>query len=90
MAKRLSDDVLRREGAVSEAQLGRQFCRNCGGGIILDDADRRDMSVPHRRICRKCGSEYGTTPATLYPSRGEYSDVRPGFYSSSSDQPIQR
>jgi hypothetical protein len=90
MAKRLSDDVLRREGVISEDQLGRELCRNCGGGIVLDDADRRDMTVPHRRICRNCGSEYGTTRATLYPSRAEYSDVKPGFYSSSVDQPSQR
>ncbi|MET0152873.1 MAG: hypothetical protein ABW298_09735 [Candidatus Binatia bacterium] len=90
MAKRLGDDVLRREGAISEDQLGRQFCRNCGGGIVLDDTDHRGMKVPHRRICRNCGSEYGTTSATLYPSRSEYSDVRPGFYSSPNDQPSQR
>jgi hypothetical protein len=88
MAKRLSDDVLRREGVVSEDQLGREFCRNCGGSIVVDGADHRDLSVPHRRICRNCGSEYGTTRATLYPPRSEYSDVRPDFYSS--DPPSQR
>ncbi len=90
MAKRLSDVVLRREGAATEDQLGRQICRNCGGGIVLDGADRREMNVPHRLVCRNCGSEYGTTQATLYPSRSEYSNVKPGFYSSPIDQPSQR
>jgi ribosomal protein S27AE len=90
MAKRLNDDVLRREGVVLESQIGRQFCRNCGGGIVLDAADHRDADVPHRRVCRKCGGEYGTTLATLHPRATEYSNVRPGFYSSSSDQPSQR
>jgi hypothetical protein len=90
MAKRLSDDVLCREGAISEGELGRELCRNCGGGIVLDGADRREMNVPHRRICRNCGSEYGTTRATLYPSLSVYSVVNPGFYSSPADQPSQR
>jgi hypothetical protein len=90
MAKRLRDDVLRPEGAIAEDQLGKQFCRNCGGGIVLDGADRRKMSVPHRRICRNCGGEYGTTRATLYPPRSDYSVVRRDFYSSPSDQPSQR
>jgi hypothetical protein len=85
MAKRLNDDVLRREGAILESQIGRQFCRNCGGGIVLDAVDRRDADVPHRRICRKCGGEYGTTMATPYPRLTEYSNARPGFYSHLSD-----
>ena len=90
MAKRLSDDVLRREGVISEAQFGRQFCRNCGGGIILDDEGHRGRNVPHRRVCRKCGSENGTTRATLYPPRSEYGNAPQGFYSGSSDQPSKR
>jgi hypothetical protein len=89
MAKRLSDDVLRREGAISEGQLGRQLCRNCGGAIVLNDAGR-DANVPQRRVCRTCGSEYGTTRATLYPARSQYSNVPEGFYSNLIDQPSHR
>jgi ribosomal protein S27AE len=90
MARRLNDEVLRREGAILEGQLGKQFCRNCGGGIVLDGTDERVGDVPHRRVCPRCGSEYGTTLATLHPPLREYSDVKPGFYSSVRDQPSQR
>jgi hypothetical protein len=90
MARRLNDEVLRREGAIPEGQLGKQFCRNCGGGIVLDGTDHREKEVPHRRVCPRCGGEYGTTIAELHPPLREYSDVRPGFYSSVRDQPSQR
>jgi ribosomal protein S27AE len=90
MARRLSDDVLRREGAIAEGQIGRQFCRNCGGGIVLDGSDHRERDVPHRRVCPRCGCEYGTTLATLHPPLEEYSVVRPGFYASVRDQPSQK
>jgi hypothetical protein len=85
MARRLNDEVLRREGAIPEGQLGKHFCRNCGGGIVLDGTDERVGDVPHRRVCPRCGSEYGTTPATLHPQLREYSDVKPGFYSGVRD-----
>jgi len=90
MARRLNDEVLRREGAIPEGQIGKQFCRNCGGGIVLDGTDERDADVPRRRVCPRCGGEYGTTLSTLHPPLREYSDVRPGFYSSERDQPSQR
>lgn len=65
---------------VPDGGIGREFCRNCGGGIVLDSADRRSNRMPHRRLCRRCGDEYGTTSATLYPGREEYSTVPRGFY----------
>ena len=85
MARRLNDEVLRREGTIPEGQIGRQFCRNCGGGIVLDGADGRAGDVPRRRVCPRCGGEYGTTLAALHPPLREYSDVRTDFYSSVGD-----
>lgn len=61
MAKRLMDGVLDRETDVADAQLGRGICRNCGGAIVLDAASVHGPRLPRRRICRKCGAEYGTT-----------------------------
>jgi hypothetical protein len=90
MARRLSDELLRREGAIADADIGKRFCRNCHGGIALDGADERDGDVPHRLVCQRCGGEYGTTLATPYPQLREYSDVTPGFYSSVRGQPIPR
>jgi hypothetical protein len=89
MARRLSDDVLQREGAIPEGQIGKQFCRNCGGGIVRDGTDHREQA-PHRRVCPRCNGEYGTTLATLHPPLEDYSDVRPGFYSKVQDQPSQK
>jgi hypothetical protein len=83
MARRLSGDALQRDGALPEGWVGREICRNCGGAILVDGADHRTANVPHRRTCRTCGDEYGTTRAPLYPPREEYSTVRAGFYSSS-------
>jgi hypothetical protein len=81
MAKRLNGDVVPRDGAAPEIGVGRELCRNCGGAITVDGADHRGAALPHRRTCRTCGDEYGTTPAPLHPSRDEYSNVRRGFYS---------
>jgi hypothetical protein len=78
MARRLDNGAI--ASGIPDAIIGREICRNCGGGIVLDGADHRSTRVPHRRVCRKCGEEYGTTVATLHPSRGEYSTVRRGFY----------
>lgn len=63
MAKRLSESVLRAETSVSAEQLGREICRNCGGGIVVEPTDHRPGRWPHRKLCRKCGAEYGTTRA---------------------------
>ena len=79
MAKRLPDTVLARETQPSPGEIGREFCRNCGGDIVLDASDRRSKDLPHRRICRKCSAEYGTTAATLYPRRTKYDLTKPGF-----------
>jgi len=79
MAKRLADSVLRRETRPDPAEIGRDFCRNCGGEIVVEPTDRRSKELPHRRICRKCSAEYGTTRATLYPRRTKYDLTRPGF-----------
>jgi len=81
MAKRLNGNVPQRDVAPPD-WIGREICRNCGGAITVDAADHRGTLVPHRRTCRTCGDEYGTTRATLYPPREEYSTVRRGFYSS--------
>ena len=77
MAKRLSASVLAKEPLVS--QIGREICRNCGGGIVVDSADHRGANLPHRRVCRNCGVEYGTTRATLYPDRAEYETLPERF-----------
>ena len=77
MAKRLSASLLGKEPL--GGQLGGEICRNCGGGIIVDAADHRAAGLPHRRVCRKCGVEYGTTRVTLYPGRGEY-ETLPGRF----------
>jgi hypothetical protein len=77
MAKRLSANLLAKEPP--GGQIGRDICRNCGGGIEVDATDRRRATLPHRRICRKCGVEYGTTPATLYPARAEYESLPERF-----------
>jgi hypothetical protein len=61
MAKRLSETLLAREGLVPPQEIGRGICRNCGGAVIVDPSDRRSSRLPHRRVCRKCGAEYGTT-----------------------------
>ena len=79
MARRLSASVLAKDPLVG--QIGREICRNCGGGIIVDAADHRGESVPHRRVCRNCGVEYGTTRATLYPARDEYESLPERFRS---------
>jgi len=64
MAKRMSESVLTRETLVSPQEIGRLICRNCGGAIVADPADLRSASLPHRKVCRKCGAEYGTTKPT--------------------------
>jgi len=61
MARRLSDRELEKETRVPEAEVGREICRICGGAIIVDPQNNRPPRLPHRRICRKCGAEYGTT-----------------------------
>jgi hypothetical protein len=61
MAKRMSESVLRRETLVPPQEIGRGICRNCDGAIVVDPEDLRSAHLPHRRICRKCGAEYGTT-----------------------------
>ena len=81
MAKRLNGNAAARDLAPPESWVGRELCRNCGGAIMLDQTDHRDGAVAHRRTCRTCGDEYGTTQAPLHPDREEYSNVRPGFYS---------
>jgi hypothetical protein len=81
MAKRLSANVLAKEPLVG--QIGREICRNCGGGIVVDSADHRGAKVPHRRVCRICGVEYGTTRATLYPDRNEYESLPERFRTGS-------
>src|ERR1044072_187819 len=86
MAKRLSERALRLGAAVAEAPLTQDSCRNCAGAIIVDGADRRDARIPRRRVCRRCGTENGTTPATLYPALGRYSNVSPDFYSFDLDR----
>ena len=78
MARRLADAAL--VSGIPEGGIGREFCRICGGAIVVDGADHRSTQMPHRRVCRRCGDEYGTTSATLYPAREEYSTVRRGFY----------
>jgi DNA-directed RNA polymerase subunit M/transcription elongation factor TFIIS len=72
MAKRLSERALETETHVPKNGVGREFCRNCGGDIILEAADHRSSALPHRRVCRKCSAEYGTTAATLYPVRKKF------------------
>ncbi|MBI2963317.1 MAG: hypothetical protein HYY35_06130 [Deltaproteobacteria bacterium] len=61
MAKRLNERELRWEAPVSAEQLGREICRNCGGGIVVEPVDHRPERWPHRKVCRRCGAEYGTT-----------------------------
>jgi len=82
MAKRLSANALAKEPPAG--QIGREICRNCGGGIVLDSADHRSANVPHRRVCRNCGVEYGTTRATLYPDRAEYETLPERFRTGSA------
>jgi hypothetical protein len=77
MAKRLNARILAKEPVVG--QIGSEICRNCGGGIVVDAADHRTANVPHRRVCRTCGVEYGTTRATLYPGRAEYESLPERF-----------
>ena len=79
MAKRLPERVLAEEAMVPPKELGREICRNCHGEIRVEPVDRRSLDLPHRRICRTCGTEYGTTPATLYPARRKYDLPKPGF-----------
>ena len=79
MAKRLPEKVLKEETYISPRDVGREFCRNCSGEIIVDPTDKRSADLPHRRICRTCKAEYGTTPATLYPARKKYDLPAPGF-----------
>jgi hypothetical protein len=78
MARRLADGAI--VTGPPEGGIGREFCRNCGGGIVIDAADHRSSRVPHRRLCRRCGDEYGTTPGPLHPDREEYSTAPRGFY----------
>lgn len=61
MAKRLRESELQKETTVPPSELGSELCRICGGAIIVDPADNRPPGLPHRRICRVCGAEYGTT-----------------------------
>ncbi len=82
MAKRLSASVLAKEPLVG--QIGREICRNCGGGIVVDSADHRAANLPHRRVCRNCGVEYGTTRATLYPGRAAYESLPERFRTGSA------
>lgn len=79
MAKRLSETILGKP--TEDGRVGYEVCRNCGGGIIVDAADHRSGNVPHRRVCRKCGVEYGTTRSTLYPPPSEYGMAPSRFYS---------
>lgn len=57
MAKRIRDDAVARLGTVGRA--GVDVCRLCGGAIVVETLKRG--LAPQRRICRKCGTEYGTT-----------------------------
>lgn len=63
MAKRLSERALQGATTVSAAECGREICRNCGGAIVVEPALPGLARLPHRRVCRKCGTEYGTTRA---------------------------
>lgn len=36
-------------------------CRSCGGAIELEERDLPEARFPRRRLCRVCGTEYGTT-----------------------------
>jgi hypothetical protein len=36
-------------------------CRNCGGSIELEERQLPESRFPRRRLCRVCGTEYGTT-----------------------------
>jgi hypothetical protein len=80
MAKRLNASLLGKQPPIG--QIGRDICRNCGGGIAVDASDHRAASVPHRRVCRKCGVEYGTTAATLHPGRAAYESLPERFQPS--------
>ena len=79
MAKRLPEKERIEGTRVSETDVGREVCRNCGGDVAVEAADRRSLELPHRRICRTCKAEYGTTAATLYPARKKYDLPAPGF-----------
>lgn len=63
MAKRLSDRALDSAIRVNAAECGREICRNCGGAIVVEPELPGRGRLPHRRVCRKCGTEYGTTRA---------------------------
>jgi hypothetical protein len=72
MAKRLRDDAVARLG--TQGRTGWDVCRLCGGAIVVEDLRRGP--APQRKICRKCGTEYGTTARTdgsLYAAPAEYS-----------------
>ena len=84
MAKRLREKLLAEETAVAPKEVGREICRNCGGEIRVEPVDKRSLDLPHRRICRTCSTEYGTTPATLYPARKKYDLPKPGFKQDST------
>ena len=83
MAKRLPERVLGEETKVPPKEIGREVCRNCGGEIWVDPVDKRSLELPHRRICRTCSTEYGTTAASLYPARPKYDLPKPGFQQDS-------
>ena len=84
MAKRLAERMLLRETRVPGAEVGHEFCRNCGGEIIVEPTDHRSKELPHRRVCRKCSAEYGTTSVTLYPGHKKPDLPKPGLRKDSS------
>jgi ribosomal protein L40E len=61
LAKRLSERELENETRIPAEEVGKEICRVCAGGIIVDPANNRPPGLPHRLICRRCGAEYGTT-----------------------------
>ncbi len=63
MAKRLNERALESATQVGNGRTGREICRNCGGGIVIEPPLPTAPRLPHRRVCRKCGAEYGTTRA---------------------------
>ena len=63
MAKRL---ITNGGAATAGPRPGVESCRICGGPIIVETVPGRPASTPSRKLCRRCGAEYGTTrPAVV-------------------------